>query len=316
MFISLLFCLSFLFFLCIRVAFCLETSLFNQKINWLVHHSFMLLVSLLSFGCRDIHLVSTFHLEKHSKPQDFLWMFHWTSLFLLAIVYTHTSSLSLLLPLFFCLFPSLVNALLSGTLFSPRLPHLYRMLREQEAVTCDINKRGKKMGHIMWRYSTEKVIVPANVALEAPPVWCARTENSDLVQQWHVYGWWAQASDFACRDWNLAPGPSHLEHLGLKPFQETRHASCWVEAKYSSYMPACLCLLLLSLRICLFLYLSYSFSHASGNVSLSGRSVNHFGLDWNIWTTASLIFMKWIQLTEHLVLRGRISNLVILQFVL
>lgn len=125
------------------------------------------------------------------------------------------------------------------------------MLWEQEAVTCHINKGGK-MGHIMRRCSTERT----NTALEAS-VWCAGTENGDLVRQWHVYGWWAQASDFARRDCTLASGPSHLEHLGLKPFQETRRDSCWVEPEYSSFTSVPMSPLAFSAFM--YLYLSYSF---------------------------------------------------------
>lgn len=45
-----------------------------------------------------------------------------------------------------------VSACQSGTLVSSHLP---LCCGNEEAVTCHINKGGKKMGHIMWRYSAE-----------------------------------------------------------------------------------------------------------------------------------------------------------------
>lgn len=138
--------------------------------------------------------------------------------------------------------PSLLTLACLERLLVHVSPLLYCTLWGQRGSDMSHKQRGGGGGEKKWATScggtAQKVALPANSALEAPPVWCARTENTDLVWHWHVYGWWAQASDFAGRDCTLAPGPSHLEHLGLKWFQQTRHDSCWVEPEYSSFMPA------------------------------------------------------------------------------
>ena len=60
--------------------------------------------------------------------------------------------------------------------FSPRLPHLYRMLWEQKAVTCQINIRGKKWARLCGGTALKKL--PANITLEAPPrLMCAHREQ-------------------------------------------------------------------------------------------------------------------------------------------
>lgn len=70
---------------------------------------------------------------------------------------------------------------------------------------------------------------------------CAHTENGDLVWHWHVYGWWAQASDFARQRLHPCSGGLSFGALGLEttPADE-RHDSCWVEPEHSSVMPALL----------------------------------------------------------------------------
>lgn len=115
---------------------------------------------------------------------------------------------SLLLPL------SLLLQLLSSSALTPALtesllvatpPPSFLHAGDPEVLTCHVNKRRKKGARSCGGAESAS----------AAPISCVRTENSDLVWRWHVYGWWAQASDFASRDCTLAPGPSHLEHEGL-----------------------------------------------------------------------------------------------------
>lgn len=228
--------------------------------------------------------MSTFHIDTFKTtrlPIAFALNFSFLANSLPTYIYTHFLSFSFTLSLSASSPPLLTLPYLVHFWVHVSPPSFLHAVGARGGDMSHKQKKGrKKMGHITWRYSADKkVALPSNVALEAPTFDVRRThrENSDLVRQWHVYGWWAQASDFHSRDCNLAPGPSHLEHLGLKPFQETRHESCWVEPEHSSFM--LLCLLLLSLRLWLSLYLIYILSHAgmmSIRLSVCQKDLNNY----------------------------------------
>lgn len=114
--------------------------------------------------------------------------------------------------------PPLYYGCQSGTLICPQISH-YTLGARRRRHVIETKEEGKNGPH---GGKAQKAWMEARSSAEAP-VWCPRAGNSDLVLRWHVYGWWAQASDCS-----LAPGPSDFTALGRR-VEQTRRDSTRLE---------------------------------------------------------------------------------------
>ena len=172
-------------------------------------------------------------------------------------IHTHTLPLSLSLSLSISLSLSLVLASPPSLTLACPARLLASRFSARGGDMSRKQRRGKKWATSCRGAVTESRGASSYQRTGGPRLVCAHTENSDLVWHWHVYGWWAQASDFARQRLHPCSGGLSFGALGLEttPADETRFllGGTWTLLRHASPSPA----------LCLCYYISYNFSRAS-----------------------------------------------------